>query len=602
MADDMKEYLRESVIPKLMEALQVYNKEDIEDTIIAMYTDSALCPGGNQIKEIVTQFSIDLDMEAVIYIFEALLEKENIIENGIVFTPEYIASFIVKNVFDNVSEWSEKLRIIDPGCGCGIFLITAIEYLKNRFHVRVKDIVLNNIYGIDLEPDNVRRCKKIMKMLVTLDGDEISESEISVINANSLKQNWNKTFHAEGFDFIIGNPPYVNTHDMNNETILFLKENFKTTQTGVFNIFYAFIEHGMQYLKTSGKMSFIVPNNFMTIKSALNLRNYIQSNKALKQIIDFTDNMVFKPIRTYNCIIVLDKAENQAFQYAVLKKSDYPERLLERIEYNTMPLMRLDKNGWNLVDKKTYENLMKIENQVQTIKDFIRTGIATLRDNIYMVSKSEQGFYKIVDETRYEIDSGLVKTIYKIPELKKGERLEDVCRYIIFPYIECEQGYKIIPENILREQYSDTYRYLWSRKEELDSRDKGKGNPVAWYAYGRTQRLNRYGKKLLFPTFTNRPKFMLVKDEEALFCNGYGIFENEYLDLEELMAVLNSKVMEYYVANTSYAIEGGYYCYQKKYIERFSIPEFDEDERKLLRTGNRQEVDEMLLEKYDLVI
>ena len=43
-------------------------------------------------------------------------------------------------------------------------------------------------------------------------------------------------------------------------------------------------------------------------------------------------------------------------------------------------------------------------------------------------------------------------------------------------------------------------------------------------------------------------------------------------------------------------------CYQKKYIERFSIPEFDEDERKLLRTGNRQEVDEMLLEKYDLVI
>ena len=245
---------------------------------------------------------------------------------------------------------------------------------------------------------------------------------------------------------------------------------------------------------------------------------------------------------------------------------------------------------------------MKIENQVQTIKDFIRTGIATLRDNIYMVSKSEQGFYKIVDETRYEIESGLVKTIYKIPELKKGERLEDVCRYIIFPYIECEQGYKIIPENILREQYSDTYRYLRSRKEELDSRDKGKGNLVAWYAYGRTQGLNRYGKKLLFPTFTNRPKFMLVKDEEALFCNGYGIFENEYLDLEELMAVLNSKVMEYYVANTSYAIEGGYYCYQKKYIERFSIPEFDEDERKLLRTGNRQEVDEMLLEKYDLVI
>ena len=74
------------------------------------------------------------------------------------------------------------------------------------------------------------------------------------------------------------------------------------------------------------------------------------------------------------------------------------------------------------------------------------------------------------------------------------------------------------------------------------------------------------------------------------------------IDLEELIAVLNSKIMEYYVANTSYAIEGGYYCYQKKYIEKFSIPDFNENEKNLLRTGNKQVIDEMLLEKYGLVI
>ncbi len=598
----MKEYLKETVIPRFVEALQAFEKEDIEDALISIYINSELSPGGGKVKELLQQFSIDLDIETVTYIFEALLEKDSIVENGIVFTPEYITSFIVKNSLANVSEWSEKFKIIDPGCGCGIFLITVIGYLKNRFHVRVKDIVLNNIYGIDLEPDNVRRCKKLIKMLVTLDGDEISDTEIHIIIADSLKQNWNKMFHVEGFDFIVGNPPYVNTHDMNKSTIKFLKENFKTTQTGVFNIFYAFIEHGMKYLKPSGKLSFIVPNNFLTIKSASDLRNYIQHHQMLKQIIDFTDNMVFKPIRTYNCIIVLDKEENRTFQYAVLKKGDCPKRLLDQIDYNEMPLGHLDKNGWNLVDKQTYSNLVKIESQFRAIKDFIRTGIATLRDNIYMVSKSEHGFYKVVDGIRYEIESGLVKTIYKIPELKKSERLEDVCRYIIFPYAACEQGYRIIPENILREHYPDTYQYLWTMKGELDNRDKGKGNPVAWYAYGRTQGLNRYGKKLLFPTFTDKPKFMLVEDEEALFCNGYGIFENECFDLEELMAVLNSKVMEYYVSNTSYAIEGGYYCYQKKYIEKFSIPEFNDNERKLLRTGNRQDIDEMLLTKYGIII
>lgn len=598
----MNEYLKESVIPKLVEALQEFDKEDIEDALISIYTNSALSSSGSKIKEVLRQFPIDLDIEIVTYVFEALLEKESVVENGIVFTPEYIASFIVKNVLDDIVEWNGKLSIIDPGCGCGIFLVTAIGYLKRKFHVRVKDIVLNNIYGVDLEPDNVRRCKKIIKMLVSLDGDEILESEIRIINADSLELDWNEIFHVEGFDFIIGNPPYVNTHDMNDGTIKFLKDNFKTTQAGVFNIFYAFIEHGMKYLKPFGKLSFIVPNNFLTIKSASDLRHYVQYHKMLKQIIDFTDNMVFKPIRTYNCIIVLDKEENKTFQYSVLKKSDSLEKLLNRVEYNTMPLERLDRSGWNLVDKRTHGNLVKIESQFKAIKDFIRTGIATLRDNIYMVNESENGFYKMVDGRRYEIESGLVKTIYKIPELKKSDRLEDVCRYIIFPYIECEQGFRIIPEDIFREHYPKTYFYLRMMKDELDSRDKGKVNPVAWYAYGRTQGLSRYGKKLLFPTFTNKPKFMLVEDEDALFCNGYGIFENDCLDLEALMSVLNSKVMEYYVANTSYAIEGGYYCYQKKYIERFSIPDFNEDEKKLLRTGNKLDIDEMLFEKYGVII
>ena len=226
----MKEYIKETTIPKLIEALRDFGKEEIEDAMISIYTGSLQSGNGSIIKEIFGQFFINMDIEILTYIFEALLEKENIIENGIVFTPEYIASFIGKNVLDSVEKWSEDLHIIDPGCGCGIFLVTAIRYMKNRFHVRTKDIVINNIYGIDLEADNVRRCRKIIKMLVAMEGDEIAESEINIVNADSLKHDWNELFCVEGFDLIIGNPPYVNVHDMSKETISFLKENFRTTQ------------------------------------------------------------------------------------------------------------------------------------------------------------------------------------------------------------------------------------------------------------------------------------------------------------------------------------------------------------------------------------
>lgn len=128
----MKEYLKETVIPRFVEALQAFEKEDIEDALISIYINSELSPGGGKVKELLQQFSIDLDIETVTYIFEALLEKDSIVENGIVFTPEYITSFIVKNSLANVSEWSEKFKIIDPGCGCGIFLITVIGYFLFR--------------------------------------------------------------------------------------------------------------------------------------------------------------------------------------------------------------------------------------------------------------------------------------------------------------------------------------------------------------------------------------------------------------------------------------------------------------------------------------
>lgn len=598
----MKENIKEIIIPDFIKSIRHYDNEIIENVIIDIYKKNVIKKEYREIEEKFNALGIKLDIEVVTYIFEALLEEEKVVENGIVFTPEYIASFISKLVIDEYKVWDENVKIIDPGCGCGIFLLSAINYIKNKYRVPVRDIIVNNIYGIDLELDNVRRCKKLLKMMVEIDGGKIEDDEIKIMKNDSLKENWNEVFNVQGFDLIIGNPPYVNTHDMNKETISFLKTNFDTTKTGVFNIFYAFIEHGMKFLKKKGKLGFIVPNNFLTIKSAVDLRTYIEKEKALSLVIDFADNMLFKPVRTYNCILILDRNRNNIFRYSVLKKTDNIKKELDNIQYEEMPIERLNKNGWNLVDKNTYSNLSKIESQFRPIKEFVKTGIATLKDDVYMVEKDHEGFYKIVNGKRYNIESGIVKTIYKVPELKKNEKLDSVCRHIIFPYIEEESGLVIIKEECLREKYPKTYEYLCAVKKELDSRDKGKKNPVAWYAYGRSQGLNKFGKKLLFPTFANIPKFMLVDDKTALFCNGYGVFENDYIELEDLMAILNSKIMKYYVENTSYSIEGGYYCYQKKYIEKFSIPWFTEKEKHVLRSGKQEEIDKMLMMKYDIAI
>lgn len=610
MTDSNLQYIK-----KMIKIVEGYPNDIIEATMIAYICEKEQKKFTYQGEFLKYEQLIDKDLlakirlesfpseiELLIEFFEALLDKGNINENGIVFTPKYITNYIDSQVMNELEEYSGDISIIDPGCGCGIFLVSAIEYLHAKFEVPIVDIINNNIYGIDLDEDNVRRCKIILNLLSLINGEDNSKVKVNIICEDSLKIKWNKVFNTNSFEFIVGNPPYVNTHDMTKETAKFLKDTFSTTKVGVYNIFYAFIEYGMEFLSSKGKLSYIVPNNFLTIKSATDLRSFIIKHKYLERIIDFADNMVFKPVRTYNCIIQLSKSNNEKFEYCVFEKCENIEIILNSIKFEKMEIKRMDDNGWRLVDKNTLANIQRIEGQNKPIKDFVRTGIATLKDEVYIVNFDGREYYKDIEGKRYVIESEVVKRLYKIPDLKKCDDIKNSCKYIIFPYIKDENGFKIIEEDILKESTPKTYEYLLERKEELDKRDKGKANPVAWYAYGRTQGLNKYGKKLVFPTFANKPRFTMIEDEYALFCNGYAVFENDYLELETLMRILNSDVMQYYITNTSYAIEGGYYCYQKKYIQNFSIPLFSDSEKEKIKSMNDEELNNFLIKIFKLNI
>lgn len=599
-------------------ALSEYTTDEIENGVIAYFL-SKLGYSCNEdvftllrekaqkaisnVEDVFIDNDFPLNIEVLIEFLEYLIEQNDKTENGIVFTPKYISDYISRDLVEKISEWDKCTRIIDPGCGCGIFLISAIEKIHNKFGVDIVEIIENNIFGIDIMDDNIQRCRYVLQIYCLMNEVCLPKLNDNLVNSDSLSSDWASLFSIEGFfDYIIGNPPYVNTHDMNKSTISFLKKSFSTTKTGVFNIFYAFVEHGLNQLTPNGYLEFIVPNNFLTIKSAEDLRELLQKGKNVCSILDFADNMVFKPVRTYNCIIKLSKTPQDKLWYSVMDKTDDIPETLNSISFSALQAEALDKNGWILADEKTLKNIACIESQKYPIKDYIRTGIATLRDGVYLVDSSNEEYFKLIDGVKYSIESEIVKPIYKIPELKNCTNARDAMQYIIFPYIKGANGYELIAEDVFSEKYPNAYSYLLKMKPTLDERDKGKGNAVAWYAYGRTQGLNKYGKKLMFPTFANHPKFIYIDDENALFCNGYAVFENEQIPLMTLAKILNSSIMDYYVSNTSYSIEGGYYCYQKKYIERFSIPELSLAELDLIAAGSQQDVDELLQSKYKLAM
>lgn len=598
---------RLSIYSEIKKRLSGYSFFEIENGVMRYCLNDYHCNSdyyyskeAAEIEEILISASIETDLETIIELFESLLEENNKGENGIVFTPQYIAEYIAANLFEGLSDYNENLSVIDPGCGCGIFLITAAEMISSRFNIGIDTVINNNIYGIDIDEDNVRRCVLVLRLLCAKHGCDYQAVNPNVICRDSLKCNWVKEFELQSFDYIIGNPPYVNPHDMNKETVQYLKETFSTTRNGAFNIFYAFIECAMRFLGKHGLLGYIVPNNFLTIKSALQLREYLQAHRLPKRILDFGDNMVFRPVRTYNCIILLSKQNDEELEYCTMEKTEDIKKRLATISYNKISYDNLDKNGWKLVDQTTFRNLRKIESQIVSIKEFIRTGIATLRDGVYLVECDNEGFFKQIGAQKVYIEPGLVKPIYKIPDLKQHDNIDAAKRFIIFPYVKSKNGYTLIDESIFQSKFPLTYSCLSLQREALDSRDKGKGNPQRWYAYGRTQGLNKYGKKLLFPTFANKPKFIYVDNEDALFCNGYAVFENDRYSLAVLQRILNSRLMDYYVSNTSYSIEGGYYCYQKKYVENFSLPWFSKHDIEFILDASEEELDVFLWNFYNL--
>lgn len=603
---------------RIISSLAKYKVEEIENSIISYFLNELGCKNrediftllrnkaskaSKEIEDVLVLNQFPVNIETLIEFFEFLIAQEDKTENGIVFTPKYIADYISDDLFNNISNWNSKIKIIDPGCGCGIFLISAIEKIHSKFGIGIAEIIENNIFGIDILEQNVVRCRYVLQLYCLMNGVYSIDLNDNLVKADSLMSDWSSIFSTkDSFDYVIGNPPYVNTHDMSKATVSFLKDSFATTQSGVFNIFYAFIEHGLNQLSPDGYLEFIVPNNFLTIKSAESLRSLLQNGQNICSVLDFADNMIFKPVRTYNCIIKLSKKPTNKFKYATMDKTDNIQTALSNIHFNELQTIMLDRNGWILVDEKTMENISRIEHQKFPIKSYIRTGIATLRDGVYLVDSKDGDFFKIVDNEKYHIDAAIVKPIYKIPGLKYCKNAKDAMQHIIFPYKKGNNGYELIPEEELEKTYKNTYAYLLKMKPTLDERDKGKGNSSAWYAYGRTQGLNKYGKKLLFPTFASYPKFIYIDDENALFCNGYAVFEDEKISLDILTKILNSSVMNYYVSNTSYSIEGGYYCYQKKYIERFSIPEFTQVELEMIKNCSQQEVDIFLQKKYNLEV
>ncbi|ULT25755.1 N-6 DNA methylase [Sphingobacterium sp. E70] len=159
--------------------------------------------------------------------FEFVISPTEKVVTGAVYTPEFIRNYIVDNVISNFPKPSQ-IKIADIACGCGGFLLTIAAKLHNITNRPFSDIYKENIFGIDIADYSILRTKLILSLFAILNGEDKEVFEFNLFCDDSLTFDWRKKSKAiktnDGFDAIVGNPPYVCSRNMNNDTLEVIKK------------------------------------------------------------------------------------------------------------------------------------------------------------------------------------------------------------------------------------------------------------------------------------------------------------------------------------------------------------------------------------------
>lgn len=334
-------------------------------------------------------------------------------KKGIYYTPRDIARYICKEVLQvylfgkqtsdlsdpldaitredtgilkNILDKCEKLKVLDPACGTGEFLIVMANellFIKKKLlslrdlDVTIADnelrneILLQNIHGTDLMDSAVFIAKQRLWLwtLVSLKGVTINyddaipffdlsrnicsgnalvgwldESIDEPVDIDTINARLSEIFyheyglaafsdpsllsrlcpihwrfdHPDGFDIVVGNPPYLFTRGMSFsdlETACYRTWYLtgystgvrgKARQAGKMNTFGLFIVRSMNLLKEHGMLGFIVPNTILRTTTNDTLRQFMLDKAFIKEIVDLQDG-VFSNVTASTIIMIIEK-------------------------------------------------------------------------------------------------------------------------------------------------------------------------------------------------------------------------------------------------------------------------------------------------------
>lgn len=221
-------------------------------------------------------------------------------KEGTFYTPVDVAGKMFENALDiwqkSHPSYSElcNIKVLDPACGVGGFLFAALDVLLEKhlqFNPRkdrktiIREIINNNIYGIDCNKDALQVLKSKLKVVSSEYVDNKHFAHCDALDNDDA----GKCFASgEKFDIVIGNPPYVsyglrNAGKLDKEKLQILRKRFADSAEYKITVYALFMEFAIRSTAENGVHTFIVPDSFLCGQYFGLIRNFMLKNCSLEQ-------------------------------------------------------------------------------------------------------------------------------------------------------------------------------------------------------------------------------------------------------------------------------------------------------------------------------
>ena len=580
---------------------------------------------------------------------------------GVYYTPQYIVDYIVKNTVGKLLENKtprevSELRILDPACGSGSFLLGAYRYLMD-WHLdchqkdyektgkipvspkaggkrarksdpqaifkgkggewylsttEKKRILLNNLYGVDIDANavEVTKLSLLLKVLENENSETLNrqiglwheralpnlsdnikcgnsligpdfydnqqtalfdEEEALRINVFDWQTEFKEIFANGGFDAVIGNPPYVR-QEMIGEFKDYLQQKYNVFH-GVADLYVYFIEKAINVLRHNGHFSYIVANKWMRTNYGKPLRQWLR-NQNIEEIIDFGDLPVFKGVTTYPCILKIVKNDSICnFEAVKMKSLDFKD-----LHEHILPLRykvdqtRLADSGWSLTNKSEQLLLDKLKSKGIPLGKYVNgkiyRGILTGLNEAFIISKEKRDELIASDPQSME----LIKPFLIGRDIKRYKYL-CVNQYLIFTRRGINiDNYPAIKNHL--EKYKS--RLIPKPKNHIGKWNGRKTGNYAWYEIQDTiDYWSEFEKeKIIIPAITNSANY--TYDTESYYSND----KTSIIPTQDfyLIALLNSKLLDFFVKSIASTKSGGFYEYKPMYVSQIPIRQINSED------------------------